>query len=152
MTSFDLTKSSGNLFRAEGLGWFKQRKWWSYDAEAGVAGGQALDFRRTSWGRVHTASVGGLETGRFDRTGVWREKGPLRWDGVDYEFEAASSWKATFVLTRYGETLATFTMKSWREHIEIAIPEHQSPPPGLLVFCAWIALAAVRDRNAAAAG
>jgi hypothetical protein len=152
MATYDLTKSSGNLFSADGLGWFKQKKWWSYDAEAGVTGGQSLTFRRTSWGRVHTALDGAHEVGRYDKRTVLREKGPLRWQGVDYEFEAASSWKATFVLTRYGEQLATFTMKTWREHIEIEVLDHQGPPPALLVFCAWITMAAIRDRNAAAAG
>ena len=81
----------------------------SHDAEASLEGGRSLVLQRGNWGRVFRASdAGGLVIGEFDKKQWMREGGPVRWDGVDYEFATKSGWKGTFALSRYGEELAEF--------------------------------------------
>lgn len=159
MTTYTVSKGKGGVFGAEGLGQCKQRTWFSYDADATLADGRPLAFRRTNWNRVHLAetptSSGQAHTiGEFDKTSWLREAGIVRWDGVDHDFGTQSGWKGTFALSRHGEELALIKVSGWKQDIEITVRDTATtePPAGLLLFCAWISLLTVRDRSGAAAG
>lgn len=156
MTTHTMSKAKGGRFGAEGLGEWKQRKWFSYDADATLADGRNLSFRRTKWNRVHLAEVNTSSgqphlLGEFDKTSWLRESGPVMWEGVDYEFGAKSGWKGTFALTRHGDELAEIKVTGWKQDLVIQVHDTAAtqPPAGLLLFCAWISLLTVRDRTAA---
>ncbi len=152
MTAFRFTKAHGR-YAADGLGSWKQRNWLSHDAEASLEGGRSLVLQRGNWGRVFRASdAGGLVIGEFDKKQWMREGGPVRWDGVDYEFATKSGWKGTFALSRYGEELAEFKVTGLKQDVVITMADGVSirPPAALLLFASWICLMFVRDRAAAA--
>lgn len=161
---YTVAKGHGGRFACPALGEWKQRKWYSYDADAVLASGHLLTFRRTNWNRVHLAEVptsrGAVHTiGEFDKTSWLRDSGTVSWEGVDYDFGTKSGWKGTFALSRHGVELAELKVTGWKQDIEITLPEagtaatasSSRPPAGLLLFCAWIALITIRDRTAATA-
>lgn len=156
MTGHLVTKGAGGQWGAPGLGHWKQRAWWSYDADAGLADGHPLTFRRTNWSRLHLAESmptmsGGAAhvVGQFDKTSWLRERGTVTWAGVDYEFGTKSGWKGTFALSRLSEELVEFKVTGFKQDVQITVAPGVQPPSGLLLFCAWVSQLIVRDRSSA---
>lgn len=151
MAAYTFERGPKGLYEAQGLGWFKQVKWWSYDADVGVVGGERLRFTRLSWARgYHADGPTGIRIGDFLRESWIHGRGPVHWNDVTYEFGNESAWKGTFALSRYDERLALLGVKGFKQNVEITVPDGQAvPPAGLLVFCAWIAWVTARERSAA---
>ncbi len=155
MTTYTFTRAKGGLYSADGLGEWKQRKWWALDTDARLADGSALTLRATKWNRLFVAETvtDGLHSahvrGEYDKTQWMKERGILRWDGVDYEYGAKSTWKATYDLSRHGEELVEISIKGLK-HDVIVMPTlaGQQVPPPLLLFAGWVALAMIQARNA----
>lgn len=155
MATWTMTKGQHGSYAADGLGEFRKLKWWSFDSEALIADGQQLHFRRTKFNRLFVAEHdGGLQVGTFDHQG-WQVHGPLSWQNVSYEFGTASSWRNTYAISRHGETLVTYAVKGLAMNVEITLEPGSTTaaalPQGLLVFGAWIAHCAQRDKAAASA-
>ena len=151
MTTYTVSKQPGGRFGADALGSWMKKHWYSYDADATLADGTEVLLRASSGYKHFTAELAsGHSLGSYDRSTMLKWQGRLRWDGVDYEFGVTSGWKRTFTLTRLNEELAGFAVQGFKQDIVITPAPGVSPDPGLLLFCAFISLVAIRQRAIAA--
>ena len=153
MATIEFIKGSGSLYEAPDVGWVKPKSMFSHDFIGGAAGVGELSLTRNWKATEYTVrDATDRVRGLHERQGWLRQKGPLEWDDIQYEFGVHSTWKGSFVLSRLGEDLATFTPRGFfRNDIEVEVLDGAHVPAGLIVFGIWMLILYQRD-SAAASG